>query len=117
LLQDDKIRFKYEGVKAFPGYGGQPIGRLDVTDVWMVVLDKQVYGQYRLQAVAARVADIVRLHFWPHSKQLNFSPEVWAEVSTALHRALLQCCRAQGNSFVHLPGMLLHGSNAQVAPA
>jgi hypothetical protein len=44
------------------------------------VVDKQDYGQYRLQPVAAYVADMIRLHHYPSSKLLNFTADVRAQV-------------------------------------
>jgi hypothetical protein len=43
----------------------------------------KAHEQYHSQAVAAYVADCVRLHCGHDTTQLNFTPEVWQQVSTA----------------------------------
>jgi hypothetical protein len=78
------LRFRFNCVKAVPASGDAASCAAAGADaLWSAVVGKQEYGQYRWQPVAAYVADMVHLHFWPSSKLLNFTDEVRAEVSDA----------------------------------
>jgi hypothetical protein len=84
-LQDGKPRNSYSHIEALSTPGPTPLCGADCPYAhWTAVVKGQGYGHFHSQAVAAHVADCVRLHFDPDTTQLNFTPEVWQQVSTAL---------------------------------
>jgi hypothetical protein len=56
----------------------------DCTGVqWSAVLGRQRYGQFLAQPAAAYVADRLRLHIWPDTKEFNFDKDTWQQVRSA----------------------------------
>jgi hypothetical protein len=83
-LQDGKPRNSYSHIEALPTSGPtSSCGACCSYAHWTAVVGGKAHGQYHSQAVAAYVADCVRQHFDPDATHLNFTPEVWQQVSTA----------------------------------
>jgi hypothetical protein len=83
-LQDGTPRHSYSHIQALPAPGATSSCGADCRYAhWTAAVDGRTYGQFHLQAVAAYVADCVRLHSGRDTTHLNFTPEVWQQVSTA----------------------------------